>query len=266
MDSGILVKAAEAVSRGETAVLITMVAVEGPAPRAPGVRMLVFAGGHTEGTIGGGNLEQWAIAEARALLGRGEGTKLATYEMTDRGLRCGGGRATLFFEVLVPEARLMIFGAGHVGGLLARLAHEAAVFPVAVYDAREDRAGELVPGVTVKHLPGYAAIPPLSERTYAVICTDSHATDLEVALQILAQTPGPPYTGMLGSKAKSVEIRKRLREAGIPPECVAAVRCPVGLPIGGRDPGAVAVSILAELLAFHHARLAEAGAHLKEGR
>ncbi|MFH1609552.1 MAG: XdhC family protein, partial [Candidatus Bipolaricaulota bacterium] len=94
MDSGILARAAEAASRGETAVLITLVAVEGPAPREPGTRMLVFTGGHTEGTIGGGALELRAVEQAQVLLNSGNRTHLEVVDLTDRGLRCGGGRAT----------------------------------------------------------------------------------------------------------------------------------------------------------------------------
>lgn len=266
MDNEILARAAEGSSRGEAAVLVTLVAVDGPAPREPGARMLVFADGRTEGTIGGGALELTAVAEARALLGRGERTHLATHELTDRGLRCGGGRVTLFYEALTPAYQVVIFGAGHVGRVLARLVQETAAFPIVVYDEREERCGELARGLIVCHLPGYGSFPLLSPNMYVVICTDSHENDFRVALQVFSQTPGPAYIGMLGSARKSEEIRERLREAGISPERVATVRCPVGLPIGGRDPGAVAVSILAELVAFHHGRLAEAQARLEGGR
>ena len=221
--------------------------------------MVVFPDGTTEGTIGGGSLEAHAIGRAQALLARG-GTALETVDLTDRGLKCGGGKATLFYEVLLPEAELVVFGAGHVGRALARLAREVAAFPVTVYDGRPP-GGEPDPGVNP--IPGYREIPTLGERAYVVICTDSHATDLEVARQILRQGPGPAYVGMLGSKAKAAEIRAQLERGGIPPEQVAALHCPVGLPLGGRSPGLVALSILAEVVAFHHGRLADAHARLR---
>ena len=256
MTGRILARAAEAAASGERAVLVTLVRVEGPAPREPGARMLVFADGRTEGTIGGGALEAHAVEGARELLRTG-GTRLETVDLTDRGLKCGGGKATLFYEVLAPEAELVVIGAGHVGCALARLAHETAAFPVTVYAGRGE-APEIGPGVTSVVLPGYAGLPAFSERTYVVICTESHATDLEVALAVLQREPGPAYVGMLGSRAKSEEIRAKLREVGIPEEKVAAVRCPVGLPLGGRSPGLVALSILAEVVAFHHGRLGDA--------
>ncbi len=258
MNAEVLRAALEALESGEKAVLVTVVAVEGPAPRGPGAKMLVFPDGRTVGTVGGGILEQEAITQARELLGRGEGVELVVHNLVDRGLRCGGGRSTLFYEFLSAEARLYVFGAGHVGSLLARLAWETAAFPVVVFDERPEHAGELCPGVVVRHLPGYAEIPALPLKAYVVICTDSHERDFQVARQVLGQDPGPPYVGMLGSLRKSEEIRARLLGAGISEERLARLHCPVGLPLGGRFPGAVALSILAEILAFHHGRLRQA--------
>ena len=262
MDSRILTLAADTAFRGERAVLVTLVSIDGPAPRLPGARMLVFADDRTEGTIGGGSLEAHAVERAQALLSAG-GTELETLDLTDRGLKCGRGKATLFYEVLAPEPQLSIFGAGHVGRALARLARETGAFPVTVYDGRAEACSEIAPGVEVTPIPGYRDLPPLGGTTYAVICTDSHATDFEVARELLRQEPGPAYLGMLGSQAKSAEIRSQLEADDIPPERVAAVHCPVGLPLGGRSPGLVALSILAEVVAFHHSRLSDAQARLK---
>ncbi|QAA76668.1 MAG: Xanthine and CO dehydrogenases maturation factor, XdhC/CoxF family [Candidatus Bipolaricaulis sibiricus] len=258
MAGQLLARAADLVARGGRAVLVTLVAVDGPAPRLPGARMLVFPDGKTEGTVGGGSLEAHAIGRAQGLLAS-DGTALETVDFTDRGLKCGGGKATLFYEVLAPEAELVVLGAGHVGRALARLAGEVAAFPVKVYDGRPP-CGD--PEPEVNPIPGYREIPPLGESAYVVICTDSHATDLEVARAVLRQVPGPAYVGMLGSRAKSAEIRAQLEQDGIPPQRLGALRCPVGLPLGGRSPGLVALSILAEVVAFHHGRLAEARGRL----
>lgn len=254
MEGRILARAAEALEKGERAVLVTLLAVEGPAPRLPGARLLVFADGRTEGTVGGGTLEAQALARARELLGTGR-TLVETLDLTDRGLKCGGGKATLFYEDLVPEAELVVLGAGHVGRALARLAHEAGAFPVSVYDGREGCTGEIAPGIQVISIPGYRELPTFGERAYVAICTDSHATDFEVARAVLRQEPPPAYVGMLGSRRKTAEIREKLLAEGIPPEQVERIRCPVGLPLGGRSPGLVALSILAEVVAFHHGRL-----------
>ena len=61
----ILQAAIEAAARGEAAALVTVIGVNGSAPRAAGSRMLVYADGRIVGTIGGGAFEHQAIAQAR---------------------------------------------------------------------------------------------------------------------------------------------------------------------------------------------------------
>lgn len=105
--------------------------------------------------------------------------------------------------------------------------------------------------------------PEHSHVGRAGVLAEDPPRDLEVARGILRQDPGPAYVGMLGSKTKSAEIRAHLEADGFPPERVTSVHCPVGLPLGGRSPGLVALSILAEVVAFHHRQLADAHARLK---
>ncbi|MCS7240301.1 MAG: XdhC family protein [Candidatus Bipolaricaulota bacterium] len=258
MGKAIFQRAVEAIEKGEPAVLVTVVAVEGAAPREAGAKMLVFPDGRVEGTIGGGALEHHAIHTALALLQRGEKTLLETRNLRDLGMLCGG-QTTLFYEVLELPPVLLIFGAGHVGLTLARLAREATPWRIVICDDRIEKLSSLPVGLEGLHLPGYQRVPTFPGRIYGVVATESHETDFLVVAELLRQDPGPSYLGVLGSRAKAEEIRARLLAAGLPKEKVEEVRCPVGLPLGGKDPGAVAVSILAELLAFHHGRLKSFG-------
>ncbi len=261
MSSLVFRRAAEALEKGEGAVLVTVVAVEGAAPREPGAKMLVFPDGRVEGTVGGGALEHHAVQRALALLKGEKKTLLESLELRDLGMLCGG-RTTLFYEVLQPPPLLAIFGAGHVGRLLARLARETTAWRIVLLDDRAERLADLPPGLEGQHLPAYQEIPSFPGLTYVVVATESHATDLRVVTALLQREPGPAYLGMLGSQTKAAEIRAKLLARGISEEKVKNLRCPVGLPLGGKDPGSVAVSILAEILAFHHGKLSEAKAHL----
>lgn len=261
MDSRFLRFLAEALEKGEPAVLVTVVDAAGSAPQEPGARLVVFPDGRTEGTVGGGALEHHAIRRALALLSEGPRTLLEPHDLRDLGMLCGG-RATLFYEVLSAAPHLLIFGAGHVGRLLARLARETTTWRVVLVDDRPERLQDLPPGIESRHAPQYQALPELTGTVYAVVATESHATDLRVLRKLLAQERGPAYLGMLGSRTKAAELREVLLAEGIVAEKLGRVRSPVGLPLGGKDPGAVAISILAELLAFHHGRLAEARARL----
>lgn len=255
MSSGIFRRLVEVVESGGGAVLVMVVAAEG-APREAGAKMLVFPDGRVEGTVGGGALEHHAIEIALDLLRRGEKTFLESRELGDLGMLCGG-RTTLFYEVVQAPPTLAIFGAGHVGRRLMELARLALPWRIVLFDHRPELLANLPPDVEGQNLPCPSEIPALPSPSYAVVATDSHDTDFLVVSALLAQDPGPAYLGLLGSSAKAKAIRARLLNAGIPQEKVDRMRCPAGLPLGGKDPGSVAVSILAELVAFHHGRLAE---------
>jgi xanthine dehydrogenase accessory factor len=84
----------EALSRGEDAVLVTIVASSGSAPRGTGARMLVTARGRVCGTIGGGAVEykgeQLAAEILRTKRSRQESFRLFKNDVADLGMVCGG--------------------------------------------------------------------------------------------------------------------------------------------------------------------------------
>src|SRR4029434_934057 len=85
---------AEALDRGESAALVTIVSTTGSTPQRVGAKMLVFADGRTVGTIGGGCYENDAFWKAKEAL-QSRKPQLVKYELTDdfaqeSGLICGG--------------------------------------------------------------------------------------------------------------------------------------------------------------------------------
>jgi xanthine dehydrogenase accessory factor len=93
-------QAQRAIAAGEPAVLVTVVAVQGSAPREPGARMLVLDD-RLEGSIGGGHLEFAATAVARRLIA--EPLPQARSETIALGPelgQCCGGKVRLLFEPL----------------------------------------------------------------------------------------------------------------------------------------------------------------------
>lgn len=102
----------EALKRGESAVLCTIVSSSGSTPRGAGAKMAVFQDGTTVGTVGGGAVEYHAIQACQEALaaGRGgiQGFRLAPNQIQDIGMICGGD-VTVCFEVLKPEDLPMVF-------------------------------------------------------------------------------------------------------------------------------------------------------------
>ena len=90
-----------------------------------------------------------------------------------------------------------------------------------------------------------------------MIVTRGHRHDLD-ALRALTATP-LRYLGLIGSKAKVKRIFDALLEEGLPAERLSNVHAPIGLDIGAITPQEIAVSIVAELIAVKHGKIAKAG-------
>jgi xanthine dehydrogenase accessory factor len=259
MNQEVFAALAEALQRGEEVALVTITASTGSTPQRVGAKMLVYADGRTVGTIGGGCYENDAFWKAREAI-KARQPQTVKYELTDdfaeeSGLICGG-QMDVFIEPVEPAPEVYVFGAGHVGHFLARMAHDAG-FRVHVIDDREkfaspDRFPQGIHTV-VEDIPSWLAANQLPSTAYAVIVTRGHRHDLD-ALRALAPR-GLRYVGLIGSRAKVKRVYDALVGEGMAPEALRAVHAPIGLDIGAITPQEIAVSILAELIAVKHGKL-----------
>lgn len=238
---------------GRACVLATIVRASGSTPRTAGARMLFRADGSTLGTIGGGAFEATVGVDAADLLRAAEGgPAVKRYVFSEQGddalgMACGG-TAEVLLEVVAGGPRLVIFGCGHVGIALARLAC-AVGFDTVLVDDRDEaceaarRAGA---GRVVRCGAAWSEIPELGAASFVAVVTRCHRTD-RLALRAVAGR-GARYVGLIGSRRKKAVIFRELEESdGIDAAWLGSVRCPIGLPIGGETPEEIAVSIVAEL-------------------
>jgi xanthine dehydrogenase accessory factor len=161
-----------------------------------------------------------------------------------------GGR-DVFVEVLAPPPHLIVCGAGDDARPLVAYAAEAG-FRVTVVDHRPallepaafPQASRLLLARPEEPDAGEKALPP-AERSLAVVKTHSLAQDREWVRRLLAA--GLSYIGVLGPRLRTESI---LREIGAADADGERVFGPVGLDLGADGPRQVAISIVAELLAF----------------
>ena len=242
----LLTRLAQLEESGATVALATVVRATGSTPREPGARMIVHPGGEIEGTVGGGRIEEAAKEAALASLSDGR-PRFIEHNLTQELGMCCGGSVSIFVEVIGGSPRLIIFGAGHVGSALTKMAAHAG-FVVHVADEREAllHAGRLGEARQLHDDLQDPALP-FSEDAYVMITTHDHALDqrlLERALKMPHR-----WVGMIGSRRKAELARSRLEHKGFDPELIKRVRSPVGLAIAAETPEEIAVSILAELVA-----------------
>ena len=247
---------AELLERGESAVLCTITRSEGSTPRHVGSKMLVYEAGNIAGTVGGGELEHRITQEALGLIPNGK-PRLLSYSMADPAQGdpgvCGG-RVDVLLEPVVPPARIVVIGAGHVGKAVAHLA-KWLDFRVAVSDDRREfctpeaipDANEFYP-VPMAELPGQLKI---NAQTYLVLTTRGSAVDV-AGLPALVQT-GAAYIGVIGSRRRWATTVKALRAGGLDAAQLARIHAPIGLELNAETPEEIAVSIMAEIVMLRSA-------------
>ncbi|KUK57873.1 MAG: hypothetical protein XD80_1169 [Synergistales bacterium 53_16] len=240
---------------GKSGVLCTVVRAGGSTPRDLGACMWVRCDGSSEGTIGGGPTEKTVTEKALEMIKEGRQEPIlheAIFrEKESGGQSVCGGEATILLEPLGFEPEIVIFGAGHVGRALARLA-AATGYKTTVWDDREEYANpERIPWGRNIACPLEDAFKEgrlsLDGRSYVVVVTRGHVLDEEVVRKM----EGYPvaYLGVIGSRKKIAAVRQRLIESGVKEEFLDGIYQPVGLPIGSETPEEIAVSVLAEIIA-----------------
>lgn len=246
---------AEIESKNQAGVLCTVVRTRGSTPRHATSKMLVYPDGHILGTVGGGGLESHVIDEALNALKEGQ-PRLLEYSMVDpsRGdVGVCGGTVEVYVEPILPKPVLVVIGAGHVGKAVAHLAHWLG-FHVAVSDDRPEFCTlEAVPAGDDFYACPLAELPVRLQITpwcYLVLTTRGMDVDIH-GLPALLDTPAA-YLGVIGSRRRWEETRRKLVEAGIAEEKLARVHSPIGLEIHAETPEEIAVSIMSEIIGLRN--------------
>lgn len=163
-------------------------------------------------------------------------------------------------EPVLPRERLLILGGGHIALSLCEFASKCG-FQVFVADDRPAFANRTrfrwAKDTQCDTFENAIARFKITPYDYVVIITRGHAHDADCLRAIL---PGkqPTYLGMIGSRRRVKGLLEMLAQEGYSRERLDSICTPIGLKIGAVTPEEIAVSVLAELIAYK--RLPEHGA------
>ena len=231
-------------AEGASAVLATVVEVEGNSWAVSGDKCLVRDGKVQSGTICHKELQEAILQEAVVRLQEGR-SKLLSLEVPS-----AGGKAEVFFDVMMSSPKLIVVGAGHIAVPVAKIA-KVLDFHVSVLDdrilfANRERfpdADAILVGDMAQTLKGL----PMTPSTYIVLITRGHMYD-EPCLREVMDKP-VKYVGMIGSRRRIKACFQRVRgEEKIAEEVIERVHAPIGLDIGAETPEEIAIAILAEII------------------
>ena len=167
------------------------------------------------------------------------------------------------FEQQVASERfpVIVFGAGHVGeAIIHALAPLGA--QITWVDTRDDIFPAAVPeGVfTVNTDIPTTEIYDAPAGSYFLVLTHDHSLDFSLCEAILTRHDFA-FFGLIGSRTKRASFEHRLIARGLAPERLPDLTCPIGIPgIDSKQPGAIALSVAAQLLQVREARQAVARA------
>ena len=236
------------IEQGIPAVFCVVTATTGSTPRKAGSKMLVFADGTVKGTIGGGSIEFQVIQDALGLMSCGEPRMKKFHLENDLKMQCGG-TMEVYFESIGCLPKLYIFGGGHIGKALAGYASGLGFRPH-VFDQREGIFENWnLPGIETQVGDYMQNIDALTcdKHTYVVVVTHQHEYDEKVLFACAGRNYA--YLGMIGSKRKVAEIRKKAIENNIVHQATLdKVDMPIGIPFAAETPAEIAISIIAKMI------------------
>jgi xanthine dehydrogenase accessory factor len=215
----VLIRAGELASAGRPFALATVVQVRRPASARRGDLAVVTAGGTVYGWVGGSCSEPTVVREALAALADGESRLVST-----EGSCASEGAVEILVEPQLPAPLLAVIGESPAATTLARLAEAIDWRVVRDHDESAD----------------------------AVVVATMGRGDEEALASALVGSAG--YVGLVASRRRAEAVVTSLRSVGIADEALARLKSPAGLDLGPIRQEEVAVAILAELVAWRHAR------------
>ena len=195
-----------------------------------------------------------------ACLGPGEdGANLpaplqAAVRLAARGGICGTeAEPFALFRRFDPSGRLVIFGADPPALAMASLGAQIGLETTLVRPKGPTRAPPIA-GVRYLRTAPAAALTAesLDPWTYVAVATHDMEVDEEALITALAADAG--YVGVLGSKRRLGERLDRLKASGLSEGEIGRLHAPIGLPLAGKSPWEIAISVIAEIVQVVRAR------------
>ncbi|MFC1581649.1 XdhC family protein [Candidatus Neomarinimicrobiota bacterium] len=159
------------------------------------------------------------------------------------------GNELFLIQPIKPDPILHIFGAGHVGRSVAKLAHFLEL-QVNIYDNRKEIATkERFPDANKIFSDDYGLNElekEIHKNDFLFIATHGHQNDLHLLKSLINYKVA--YIGLMCSKNKWRVLSRALLDEGINANQINKIFAPVGISIGSETVPEIAVSILAEII------------------
>jgi len=151
-------------------------------------------------------------------------------------------------QTLASKPRMLIVGAVHIAQSLIPMAMQVG-YEIVLIDPRTAFANpERFPNIRIDSRWPHEAMSDLDMDARTAVVALSHDPKIDEPTLQAAMDSNVFYIGVLGSKGNHAKRLERLAVRGYSQMQLERINGPVGLPLGGRSPAEIAVSILAEVI------------------
>ncbi len=253
---------------------------EGPAYRPKGTCMVIGADGTITGHLSSGCIDHDVALHAREVLADGQVRNLRYGRGSpffDVKLPCGGGLDIMIVPCpdrlaigrarsdlaarrlarlpvapgvtleILPELRFVIFGKGCEARIFSEMVH-AAAWRAELFSTDEETLAGCRRFSARPLLNGWPQGVQTDPRTAVTLFFHDHDREIPLLRHALA-SPGF-YIGAMGSQRAADARHDALLDSGVPPAQLKRLRHPFGLIPQARNPRSLAISVLADVLAF----------------
>lgn len=253
-------------AKGEAFVLATVVRTVSATAAKAGAKAIIRGDGSiSEGWIGGGCARGAVLKAAREALADGQARLISVQPpdvLQERGVSAGEeregvrfakntcpshGTMDIFIEPVRPRPQVVLCGSSPVAVAIADLARRLGLsVTVCAPSAEQDAFADVD-----QRIDDYSLPPVDNCERFIVVSTQGRGD--EKALRAALSTDAA-YVAFVGSRLKAQTLKAALAAGGVDSQRLAALRSPAGLDIGGVGPEEIALSILAEIVAFRRGR------------
>ena len=151
-------------------------------------------------------------------------------------------------QTLAAAARMLIVGAVHIAQSLIPMAVQVG-YEIFLMDPRTAFANpERFPNIHIDNRWPHEVMSDLELDARTAIVALSHDPKIDEPALQAAMDSNVFYIGALGSKGNHAKRLERLAALGYSKKQLSRIHGPIGLPLGGRSPSEIAVSILAQVI------------------
>jgi xanthine dehydrogenase accessory factor len=253
-------------AKGEAFVLATVVRTVAATAAKAGAKAIIRADGSiSEGWIGGGCARGAVLKAAHDALADGQARLISVQPpdvLQEHGVAAGEeregvrfakntcpshGTMDIFIEPVLPRPQVVLCGSSPVALAIADLAPRLGFSVTASAPPAEQSAFAHVD----RRIDDYA-LPVVEEgERYIVVSTQSRGD--EKALMAALATDAR-YVAFVGSRLKAQTLKTALAARGVDAARLAELHAPAGLDLGAIGPEEIALSIIAEIVAFRRGR------------